>query len=79
VIPQRFRKQLNITPNTKLAVYKKDDKLVMTKLEVPPLEDLKDLFKEIDEQNRGKKLPTEQEILDEIQAHRHIKRVKSGA
>jgi AbrB family looped-hinge helix DNA binding protein len=79
VIPQRFRKELAITPNTKLIVYRKDDKLVVAKLKVPPLEELKDLFAEVDAQNIGKKKPSEQEILDEIQAYRAVKRSKQGA
>jgi AbrB family looped-hinge helix DNA binding protein len=79
VIPQRFRKELAITPNTKLIVYRRDDKLVVTKLKVPPLEELKDLFAEIDEQNKGKRKPSEQEILDEIQACRRLKRARQGA
>jgi AbrB family looped-hinge helix DNA binding protein len=74
VIPQRFRKELKLTPNTKLIVYRKNDKLVVTKLKVPPLEELYELFREIDEQNKGKKKPTEQEILDEIHAYRRTKR-----
>ena len=73
VIPQRFRKELQITPNSKLLVYRKDDKLVVMKLDVPPLEELKDLFKEIDKQNKTKKTLTEQEILKEIDAYRHAK------
>ena len=48
VIPQHFRKDLAITPNTKIIVYQKDDKLVLAKLNVPPLEELKELFVEID-------------------------------
>jgi AbrB family looped-hinge helix DNA binding protein len=79
VIPQRLRKELAITPNTKLCVYRKDDKLVVVKLKVPPLADLKELFKEIDEQNKGKKKPTEEEILKEIQAYRREKQAKKGA
>ena len=79
VIPQRFRKELAITPNTKLIVYRRDDKLVVTKLKVPPLEELKDLFTEVDAQNKGKKKPSKQEILDEIQAYRTVKRSKQGA
>ncbi len=74
VIPQRLRKELAITPNTKLCVYRKDDKLVVVKLKVPPLAELKELFKGIDEQNKGKKKITEQQILAEIQAHRRKKR-----
>lgn len=74
VIPQRFRKDLAITPNTKIIVYRKDDKLVLAKLIVPPLEELKELFAEIDQQNKAKKKPTEQEILNNIQAYRQLKR-----
>ena len=78
VIPQRFRKELAIKPNSKLCVYKKDDKLVVVKLDVPPLEDLKQLFKEIDEQNKGREKPTEEEILEEIQTYRQEKRANQG-
>ena len=77
VIPQRFRKELQITPKTKLLVYRKDDKLVITKLKVPLLEELKELFKEIDNQNKERKTPSEHEILDEINLHRCAKRQKT--
>jgi AbrB family looped-hinge helix DNA binding protein len=80
VIPQRLRKELKITPKTKLVVYRKGDKIVVTRLKVPPLgEELKDLFREIDEQNQGKTKPAEKEILEEIQAYRREKRAKQGA
>ena len=79
VIPQRFRKELAITPNTKVVVYRKDDKLVLAKLTVPPLAELKELFAEIDQQNKTKKKPSEQEILDDIQAYRKIKPISKGA
>jgi AbrB family looped-hinge helix DNA binding protein len=71
VIPQKLRRELQITARTKLAIYKMDDKLVVTKLVVPPLDDkLKELFRKIDEQNKGKKKATEKEI----QANRQEKR-----
>ncbi len=70
VIPQRFRKQLKLTPKTKVILYRKDDKLVLAKLNVPPLEELEDVFREIDRKNKGKKLPTDQEILEEIHLYR---------
>jgi AbrB family looped-hinge helix DNA binding protein len=54
VIPQRLRKELAIKPNTKLALYRKDDKLVIVKLKLPALTGQKDLFKEIEEKNKGK-------------------------
>jgi AbrB family looped-hinge helix DNA binding protein len=80
VIPQRLRKELKITPKTKVVLFRKGDKIVMTKLTVPEIEDdLDALFKEIDEQYKGKKRPTEKEILDEIQAYRREKRARQGA
>jgi AbrB family looped-hinge helix DNA binding protein len=79
VIPQRFRKELAITPNTKVVVYRKDDKLVLAKLTIPPIVELKELFSEIDQQNKAKKKPSEQEILDDIQAYRKIKPISKGA
>ena len=79
VIPQQLRDYLNIKPKTKLALYRRGNKIVVTKLEIPPLtEDLKELFKAVDENRRGKKKPTEREILMEIQAHRANKN-KKGA
>jgi AbrB family looped-hinge helix DNA binding protein len=80
VIPQELRDELEIKPKTKLAVYKRGDKLVITKLKIPSLGDeLKDLFREIDESYRHKKRPSEKEILEEIQAYRKEKRAKLGA
>ena len=80
VIPQRIRKELKITSKTKLIVYRKGDKIVVTKLEVPPLtEEFKDLFDEIDKQNKGKTKVSDKEILKEIQAYRVEKRAKKGA
>jgi len=79
VIPQRFRKKLKISSNTKLAVYLKDDKLVVTKLEIPPLrEELKNLFGEVDKKTKGKKV-SEKEILSEIHQYRAEKRAQTGA
>jgi antitoxin PrlF len=80
VIPQKLRKELQIKPNTKLAVYRRDDKLVVAKLAIPPLgEELKDLFREIDEQNKGKKKPTEKQIRKETQDHMVKKRTRKVA
>jgi AbrB family looped-hinge helix DNA binding protein len=79
VIPQRLRKELKITAKTKLIVYRKDDKLVVSKLVVPPLgEEIIDLFTEVDRQHKGKKF-SESEILKEIQKYRVEKRAKKGA
>ncbi len=75
VIPQRIRKELGIGIKTKLAVYMRGNKLVVTKLELPPLgEELKSLFREIDERYKTKRRPTEREILASIQSYREEKR-----
>jgi bifunctional DNA-binding transcriptional regulator/antitoxin component of YhaV-PrlF toxin-antitoxin module len=74
VIQQRLRKELAITPNTKLCLYRKDDKLVVVKLKASPLTVLEELFKEIDEQNKGKKKLTEEEVVEESQAFRREKK-----
>ena len=77
VIPQDLRRRLAIKPNTKLAVYRKGDKLVVAKLKVPALgEELDDLFAEIARANRGKKIPSDRDVLREIQAYRKEKRAK---
>jgi AbrB family looped-hinge helix DNA binding protein len=80
VIPQEMRRKLAIKPKTKLAIYRKDDKLVVTKVQLPTVGDeLECIFKEIDEKNRGRKLPNQREILKEIQAYRKEKRADKGA
>ena len=76
VIPQRLRKELAITPTTKLCLYRKDDKLVVVKLKTPPLADLEELFRKINEQNKGKKKLTEEEVLEESQVNRREKKAK---
>ena len=74
VIPQRIRKELGIGTKTKLAVYMRGDKLVVTKLELPPLgEELKGLFREIDQRDGTKKRPSEREILASIRSYRNSK------
>ncbi len=78
VIPQRFRRELAITTNTKLIVYRRGDKLVVAKLKIPPLKELEDLFKEIDRQNEGKEIPLEEKILEEIKKYRALKRTTTG-
>jgi len=71
VIPQRIRRELGISTKTKLAVYMRGNKLVVTKLELPPLgEELKELFREIDKRYGRKRRPTEREILASVQSYR---------
>ena len=80
VISQKLRKELQIKPSTMLAVYRRDDKLVVAKLAIPPLgEELKDLFREIDEQNKGKKKPKEKRIRKEIKDYKVKKRARKVA
>jgi AbrB family looped-hinge helix DNA binding protein len=75
VIPKQIRADLNIRPKTKLAVYRRGDKLVVTKLAFPSLgEELKTLFKEIDNQFKERRRPTQKEILEEIRAYRRERR-----
>jgi AbrB family looped-hinge helix DNA binding protein len=63
VIPKKLRSELQITAKTKLAIYRKDDKLVVTKINIPPLgEELTELFRKIDEQNKRQQKPAEKEI-----------------
>jgi bifunctional DNA-binding transcriptional regulator/antitoxin component of YhaV-PrlF toxin-antitoxin module len=77
VIPLEMRQRLAITAKTKLAIYRKGDKLVVTKLRVPTAgAELDDLFAQIDRQNRGKDTASEREIIAEIQAYRKEKRAR---
>ena len=77
VIPLDLRRELNIGPKSKLAIYRRGDKLVLTRLKIPSLDDeLKTLFSEIDKQYRGRKKPSQSEILREIQSYRTEKRAR---
>jgi AbrB family looped-hinge helix DNA binding protein len=77
VIPQRLRKELKITAKTKLVLYRKDDKILVTKLEVPSLgEELEKLTNEVSKQQKTK--ISEKEILKEIQSYRFEKRGRKG-
>ena len=74
VIPQDLRRMLDIKPKTKLAIYRKGDKLVVMKLKVPTSGDeLDDFFAEIDEGSKKGEAASEQEIIREIQAYRKEK------
>ena len=75
VIPQQLREDLQITPKMKLVLYRRGDKIVMTKLEISPLvEDLTEFIKKIDESRENDRRLTEREILAEIQAYRRENR-----
>ena len=74
VIPQQFRKDLKIEPKTKLALYMRGNKIVVTKLDIPPLTvRLDKLLEDIDKKYRRRELPTEREILEEIKSYRREK------
>jgi AbrB family looped-hinge helix DNA binding protein len=80
VIPRQIRADLNIRPKTKLAVYRRGDKVVLTKLRIPSLgEELNALFREIDERFKERRKPTEKEILEEIRAYRRKRRLTKVA
>ena len=77
VIPQNLRRQLAIKPKTKLAIYRKGDKFVVTKLKIPTVgQELDDFFAEIDK--GSKRTVSEQEIIKEIQAYRKEKRARGA-
>jgi AbrB family looped-hinge helix DNA binding protein len=79
VIPRQIRRELGIKPKMKLAMYSRGGRLVAVRVEVPHVGgELKELFREIDESLKGKKRPTEREILAEIQTYRKDKRVTKG-
>jgi AbrB family looped-hinge helix DNA binding protein len=75
VIPKDLRRRLAIKPKTKLAIYRKGDKFVVTKLKVPTVgQELDDFFAEIDQ--GSKRAVSEREIIKEIQAYRKEKRAR---
>jgi AbrB family looped-hinge helix DNA binding protein len=72
VIPKRIRKNLNIKPRTKFAVYTKDDMIIMKAFELPNLEkEWSEIFSNAD--NKNLKI-SEKEVYDEIQSLRAGKR-----
>jgi len=72
VIPQTLRKQLDLTPKTKLLIYKKDNLLILKKLEIPDIvKEFDEIFAMMDKKNL--KL-SEAEIQQEIDAVRAAKR-----
>jgi AbrB family looped-hinge helix DNA binding protein len=77
VIPHDLRRKLAIKPKTKLAIYRKGDKLVVTKLKAPTIgEELDEFFAEMDK--GSERAASEREILKEIQAYRKVKRARGA-
>ena len=80
VIPQQLRRETpESNPKQELTIYSRGDKIVVTKLEIPPLSgDLKELFIQVDKSREGRSRPTEREILKEIQEYRREVRHREG-
>ena len=77
VIPQKLRKELQITSKTKLVLYRKDDKIVLAKLMVPSIkEELEELANEVSKQQDRR--ISEKEIQKEIESYRLKKRSRKG-
>lgn len=72
VIPHTLRKQLDLTPKTKLLVYKKDNLLILKKLEIPDIvKEWDDIVKKMSK--KGLKMSFE-EIQKEVDAVRATNR-----
>ena len=72
VIPQVMRKELDLTPKTKFIVYRKDNLLILKKLEIPDLvKEWDDIVKQMSK--KGLKMSFE-EIQKEVDAVRAINR-----
>jgi len=72
VIPQMMRKELELTPKTKLLVYRKDNLLILKKLEIPDLaKEWDDIVKQMSK--KGLKMSFE-EIQKEVDAVRAANR-----
>ncbi|MCL1969951.1 MAG: AbrB/MazE/SpoVT family DNA-binding domain-containing protein [Candidatus Bathyarchaeota archaeon] len=72
VIPKVLRKELDLTPKTKLLVYKKDNLLILKKLEIPDIvKEWDDIVKQMSK--KGLKMSFE-EIQKEVDAVRAANR-----
>jgi AbrB family looped-hinge helix DNA binding protein len=72
VIPKVLRKELDLSPKTKLLVYRKDNLLILKKLEIPDIaKEWDEIFKLMDK--KGLKL-SEADIQQEIDAVRAANR-----
>jgi len=72
VIPQVMRKELDLTPKTKFIVYRKDNLLILKKLEIPDLvKEWDDIVKQMSK--KGLKMSFE-EIQKEVDAVRATNR-----
>ena len=75
VIPQAIREKLRIGPKTKLLVYGYQDAVIMKKMEIPNvIEDLKDLYRRVDQKVKKYGPLSDTEISGIIQQSRKKRR-----
>ena len=74
VIPAELRKELGLKAKTRFLIKGKGKTLILQKLDLEQEKrEMDKLWKEIDKAFKGKRRPTEKEILDEVQAYRKSK------
>lgn len=79
VIPAELRKELGLKPKTRFLIRGRGKTLVLQKLDLEQEKrEMERLWEEIDQAFKGKRRPTEKEILGEIQAYRKSKRLKGA-
>ncbi len=77
VIPAELRKELGLKPKTKFLIKGSRGILILQKLDLEQEKrEMEMIWKEIDKAFKGRRKPSEKEILDEIQAYRKEKRLK---
>lgn len=79
VIPAELRKELGLKPKTRFLIRGRGKTLVLQKLDLEQEKrEMERLWEDIDQAFKGKRRPTEKEILGEIQAYRKSKRLKGA-
>ncbi len=79
VIPAEIRKELGLKPKTRFLIKGKNKTLILQKLDLEQEKrEMERLWKEIDKAFKGKRRPTEKEILNEVQAYRKSKLLKGA-
>lgn len=74
VIPAELRKELGLKPKTKFLIKGKGKTLILRKLDLEQEKrEMENIWKEIDKAFKGRRRPSEKEILDEVQAYRKAK------
>ena len=77
VIPAELRKELGLKPKTKFLIKGRGGILILQKLDLEQEKrEMEMIWKEIDKAFKGRRKPSEKEILAEIQAYRKEKRLK---